>query len=137
MRLREQVQEALSPAAGEAGRGVEDLELPGGWFGAGEVAAGGEEFESGDQVGGDGLDAVPGGVDGVLIGGQAAGAGGVAADRTGCKIWVYWARYGQYDVSLDYTSIDAPVPPDQFATHVQALDRHPAAASVPASETPT
>jgi hypothetical protein len=47
-----------------------------------------------------------------------------AADRAGCKIWVYWARYGQYDVGLDYTSVDAPVPLARFEAHVQALDHH-------------
>ncbi len=47
-----------------------------------------------------------------------------AADRHGCKIWVYWARYGQYDVDLDYTSVDTAVPRSQFEVHVQALDRH-------------
>jgi hypothetical protein len=47
-----------------------------------------------------------------------------AADRAGCKIWVYWARYGQYDVALDYTSIDAPVPLARFEAHVHALDQH-------------
>jgi hypothetical protein len=47
-----------------------------------------------------------------------------ASDRHGCKIWVYWARYGQYDVALEYTSIDTAVPRSRFEAHVQALDQH-------------
>jgi hypothetical protein len=45
-----------------------------------------------------------------------------AGDRSGCKIWVFWARYGQYLVALDYTSIDSPVPLPVFEAHVQAAD---------------
>jgi hypothetical protein len=51
-----------------------------------------------------------------------------AADRAGCKIWVYWARYGQYAASYDYTSIDTPVPLARFEAHVRAVDDHLASA---------
>ena len=47
-----------------------------------------------------------------------------AADRDGCKIWVYWARYGQYDVELVYWNIDTAVPRSLFEAHVRALDLH-------------
>ena len=45
-----------------------------------------------------------------------------ANDRDGCKIWVYWARYGQYVVALDYTSIDSPVPLERFEANVKTVD---------------
>src|SRR6266700_4179596 len=73
-----EVQPALSAASGEDGWGVEDLVLQGFGFGAGEVACAGEELQPGGEVAGDGLGAVPGGVDGELLGGQAFRAGGVA-----------------------------------------------------------
>jgi hypothetical protein len=45
-----------------------------------------------------------------------------ASDRDGCKIWVYWARYGQYVVALDYTSVGSAVPLERFEAHVEAVD---------------
>jgi len=45
-----------------------------------------------------------------------------ASDRAGCKIWIFWARYGQYVITLDYTSIDSPVPLERFEAHIKAVD---------------
>lgn len=73
-----EVQPPASAASGEGGWGVEDLVLQGAGFGPGEVAVTAEELEPGDEVAGDGLDAVPGGVDGEFLGGQSFRAGGVA-----------------------------------------------------------
>jgi hypothetical protein len=73
-----EVEPASPAAAGEGGRGVEDAVLQGGWFGAGEVVVAAEQAEPGDQVAGDGLGAVPGGVDGEVLGGRPVGAGVVA-----------------------------------------------------------
>jgi hypothetical protein len=65
---------------------------------------------------------------GVRLSSSEATVSCAAADRAGCKIWVYWARYGQYTVGLDYTSVDAPVPLGRFAAHVAAVDQHITAA---------
>ena len=72
------VQPAAPAAAGEGGRSMEDAVLQGGRFGTGQGVVAAEQAEPGDQVAGDGLGAVPGGVDREALGGQPVGAGVVA-----------------------------------------------------------
>lgn len=44
--------------------------------------------------------------------------------RTGCRNWIYWARYGQYLVQLELGVADRDVPVETFAAVLKVLDGH-------------
>lgn len=52
-----------------------------------------------------------------------------AGSPSGCRNWIYWARYGQYLVQLEFAVADTDVPVDAFAAFLKRLDAHVAAAS--------
>jgi hypothetical protein len=44
-------------------------------------------------------------------------------DPERCGIWVYWARYGQYAVSLHYVEVGESLSLDEFRGYVSTVDR--------------
>jgi hypothetical protein len=68
-------------------------------------------------------------------GGEEVDAGGAArhsdahtlfcgtSDPEQCGIWVYWARYGQYAVSLHYVQVSESLSLEEFRGYVSTVDR--------------
>jgi hypothetical protein len=45
------------------------------------------------------------------------------SDLERCGIWVYWARYGQYAVSLQFAQVGESLSLDEFRGYVSTVDR--------------
>ncbi|NKE57638.1 hypothetical protein FXN61_12645 [Lentzea sp. PSKA42] len=57
------------------------------------------------------------------ISAHAANLSCIGAKESGCTVWVFWARYGQYTVYLEYISLGEGVPYARFEAHVREADK--------------
>lgn len=83
------------------------------YLGSDPIARAAEQAESSAVPG-----SVPDGVDA-----DTSVVGCVGGRPPECHVWIYWARYGQYNVSLSSANVDSRVPYDTFAAHVLDVDR--------------